>query len=204
MDFLSGNAMSVLRSLMEQFSMHTRFIMTCNYIEKVIDPIRSRCQMFQVTAPSMQDVAKHTIRILTEEKIQFKTEDVATIVKSSYPDIRKVINTCQLHSNNGVLELDTQSIIEQNYMMKIVEILKKERNKQTAFLDIRQILADSKVRTFEHLYRFMYDSIEDITKDATKQAELTMHIADGQFRDVSVVDKEINVMQMFINIINCL
>lgn len=203
-DYATINGQAALRAILEQFSRNTRFILTCNYIEKIIEPIRSRCQMFTITAPSMPEVAKHTFKILDQECITYKKEDVVTIVKSTYPDIRKVINTCQLNCINNNLELDTQSIVEQNYMMKIVAILKKEKNKQNAFIGVRQLLADSKVRTFEHLYRFMYDSVSEITNDSTKQAELTMHIADGQFKDVSVVDKEINVMAMFINIINSL
>jgi len=202
-DFITPNGQAALRNLMETFSKTTRFILTGNYIEKIIPPIQSRCQTFAVNPPSKNDVGTHVINILNQEGVTFGKQDLITIINANYPDIRKTINTCQLHTVGNKLVVDKQSIIEQNYMLKILEILKKSGNsKQKAFMDIRQILADSKIKQFEPLYRFLYDNVNEFAPDLKQQAGIILIIAEAQYQDVSVVDKEINVMAMFVNLIN--
>ena len=98
-DYMTPQAQAILRNLMETFSKHCRFILTCNYVEKIIDPIQSRCQTFQIIPPTKKDVAVQISKILTEERIQFELKELVPIVDSSYPDIRKIINTCQLNSS---------------------------------------------------------------------------------------------------------
>jgi len=202
-DFITPNGQAALRNLMETFSRTTRFILTCNYLEKIIQPIQSRCQTFGVEPPSKNDVGAHVINILKTEGVTFGKQDLVTIINANYPDIRKIINTCQLHTIGDKLVVDKQSIIEQNYMLKILEILKKAGNsKQKAFMDIRQILADSKVKQFEPLYRFLYDNISEFAPDIKKQAGVILTIAEAQYQDAVVVDKEIGVMAMFVNLVN--
>lgn len=201
-DFGSPNFQAALRNLMETYSRTTRFILTANYIEKIIDPIQSRCQTFEVLPPGKNEVGAHVVEILRKENVKFNKQDLITLINSAYPDIRKIINLCQLHNVNGQLIIDKQKIIEENYMLKILEVLKKLNNKTKAFTDIRQILADSKVRQFETLYKFLYDNVNDITSDLTKRAAIILVIAEAQYQDSFVVDKEINVMAMFINLIN--
>lgn len=200
-DFLSPSAQAALRNLMETFSMNTRFILTCNYVEKIIDPVKSRCQTFEVSPPSRKEVAKHAARILQKEGIKFTAEDVMTIVNANYPDIRAVINNCQLYSRNDELRVDTQTVIEQNYMMKILDRLKNHVSSQKTYLDIRQIIADSKVKQFEPIFKFLYDNMNQYVSDLMKQAHVILIIADAQYHHSFVVDKEINIMSMFIQII---
>ena len=97
---------AILRNLMETFSKHCRFILTCNYVEKVIDPIQSR-QTFQIIPPSKKEA--QISQILGKEGVTFQPTDLVPIIDSSYPDIRKVINTYQLNSSKGKLKLDTTS-----------------------------------------------------------------------------------------------
>lgn len=201
-DFLSTNAQAALRNLMETFSRTTRFILTANYVEKIIEPIQSRCQTFEVIPPNKVDIANHVANILKSENVSFNNEDLVSIINSNYPDIRKIINTCQLHNVKGKLQIDKQSIIEYNYMFKILEFLNSSSNKQNKFANIRQIIADSKVRQFEPLFRFIYDKVDKITSNITKQAAIISIIAESQFTDSMVVDKEINVMAMFVKIID--
>jgi len=110
-DYITPNAQAALRNLMETFSKHCRFILTCNYVERIIDPIQSRCQSFQIIPPSKKEVAVHLSNILQNENVKFEVDDVATIVNGTYPDIRKVINTSQRNVVNKSLKLDTGSII---------------------------------------------------------------------------------------------
>ena len=186
--------------LIETYSVTTRFILTCNYIERIIDPIQSRCQTFKVIPPSKKDVAIHVANILQKEQVEFQKEDLVTIINTAFPDIRKIINTCQLQTVNGILKLDHQDIIESNYMYKILEILKTESNKQQAFIQIRQVIADSGVRTFESLYRFLYDELDNFAQGHI--ASTIIIIADAQLSDVQVVDREINVAAMFVKLLN--
>ena len=89
-DYITPNA--PLRNLMETFSKHCRFILTCNFVERIIDPIQSRCQSFQVIPPNKNDVPKHLHNIFTEEDVTYNREDLGVLVNSGYPDIRRVIN----------------------------------------------------------------------------------------------------------------
>ena len=122
-DYMTPNAQAILRNLMETFSRHTRFILTCNYHEKIIEPILSRCQTFAVNPPSKKEVAVHVSDILTKEGVQFDIKDVADIITNFYPDIRRIINTCQLQSSKGTLKVDKQTILQADFKNKIVDIL---------------------------------------------------------------------------------
>ena len=198
-DYLTPNAQAALRNLMETFSASTRFILTCNFVEKVIDPIQSRCQTFAITPPSKKDVAKRLNDILTTEGIEFEMSDLAIIVNSGYPDIRRVLNAAQRQVINGKLVIDKQSTLEANYTEKVVQELMSNNDAKTKFTNVRQIIADSGVKSFEPLYRTLYDRVDDYGKG--KVGQTILNIADGQYKDAMVVDKEINVMAMMLNII---
>ncbi len=120
-DYISPNAQAALRNVMEIFSKHCRFILTCNYVERIIDPIQSRCQSFQIIPPSKSDVAKHLHSILIKENIMDSIEDIKVLVDTGYPDIRRVINSAQRNVVNGKLKLDTSSIITFISLKPIVE-----------------------------------------------------------------------------------
>jgi len=199
-DYLTPNAMAILRNLMETFSKTTRFILTCNYVEKVIDPIQSRCQTFAITPPTKKDVAVRVSEILKLEGVTFEPKDLVTIINSGYPDIRRIINSCQRQVVNNELKIDTQSIIESNYMDKVVEILSSKSDAKTTFASIRQLLADSQVRDFSALYKFLYDNLDSFATGHI--GSVILIISESQYKDSFVVDKEINVMAMFVQIIN--
>src|SRR5210317_405178 len=127
-DYLTPNAQAALRNLMETFSKSTRFILTCNYVEKVIDPIQSRCQTFAITPPSKSEVAKRLYDILNFESVDFRKEDLPILVNSGYPDIRRVLNAAQRQVIGGVLEIDKASTIQANYMDEVLTVLKSNDN----------------------------------------------------------------------------
>jgi DNA polymerase III delta prime subunit len=199
-DFMTVNGQAALRNLMETFSKTTRFILTCNYIEKIIDPIQSRCQVFAITPPSKKDVAIRVSEILKHESVSFKPEDLVAIVNSGYPDIRRILNACQRQVVNNELVMDKQSLVEANYMNKIIEILSSNDDKKTVFNNIRQLLADSQVKDYSSLYRFLYDNLESYATGHI--ASVILIIADAQYKDSFIVDKEIGVMSMFIQLLN--
>jgi replication factor C small subunit len=198
-DYLTPNAQAALRNLMETYSKTTRFILTCNYVEKIIDPIQSRCQTFAITPPNKTDVAKRLVTVLEQSGVEYDIKDVAAIINTSYPDIRRAINAAQASVVNGKLQLDKASAIQANYMTEILEVLKTAKDKKAAFTKIRQIIADSKVRDFTALYTFLYDNLDDFAHGHI--APCILIIAESQYKDASVVDKEINIMAMFVNIL---
>jgi DNA polymerase III delta prime subunit len=199
-DYMTPNAQAILRNLMETFSRHTRFILTCNYHEKIIEPILSRCQTFAVNPPSKKEVAVHVTNILTKEGIQFDIKDVADIISSFYPDIRRVMNTCQLQSSKGVLKVDKQTILQADFKNKIIDILASGEEKRNAYTQIRQIVGDNKVNDFSELYSALYERLDDYANGNT--ANVILELSQGQFRDALVIDKEICFMATIIAIIN--
>jgi replication factor C small subunit len=199
-DYLTPNAQAALRNLMETYSKTTRFILTCNYVEKIIDPIQSRCQTFAITPPNKKDVAQRLVTVLDEKQVAYDIKDIAAIINASYPDIRRAINAAQASVVNGNLQLDKASAIQANYMTEILEMLKNATNKKETFTKIRQCIADSKVRDFTPLYTFLYDNLDEFATGHI--APCILIIAESQFKDSSVVDKEINIMSMFVNLIN--
>ena len=197
-DYITPNAQAALRNLMETFSKHCRFILTCNYVERIIDPIQSRCQSFQVIPPSKSEVAKHLHNILVQENVIDTVEDIKILVDSSYPDIRRVINSAQRNVVNGKLKLDTSSIIQNDYKLKLLKILETQ-DKKTAFKDIRQLLLDNKITDFADLFRLLYDEVDGYGKGHV--AECILIIARYELSDSQVVDKEINAMAMIIELL---
>ena len=199
-DYVTQNAQAALRNLMETFSKNCRFILTCNYVEKIIDPIQSRCQTFLVVPPSRKEVAVHIAQILEKEGVAFSAEDLVAIINSGYPDIRRILNSCQRQVLDGKLNIDKQSMVEAGYMEKVLEILKTEKDKKKMFQTIRQVIADSKVRDFTPLYRFLYDNLDNFAVGHI--ASVILIIGEHQSLDTQVVDKEINVAAMFVKIVN--
>ena len=160
-DYMTPNAQAILRNLMETFSRHCRFILTCNYVEKVISPIRSRTQEFQIVPPTKKDVAVQISQILTKENIRFEPKDLVPVIDAGYPDIRKIINTCQLNSSKGVLKIDTNSVTDSDIKSKIIEILKSNDAKPNKWKTIRQAVADSRVQDFSEMYSYLYEKVDE-------------------------------------------
>jgi DNA polymerase III delta prime subunit len=197
---MTGNAQAILRNLMETFSQHCRFILTCNYVEKVIEPIQSRCQTFQIIPPTKKDVAVQISKILNSESIKFEPKDLVPIIDSAYPDIRKVINTCQLNSIKGELKIDTQNLLENDYKMKVLDILKSSDDKRNKYMKIRQTIINSKTTDFTELFTLLYDKVDEYAPDKT--SDIILLLADGVYKSSMSIDKEIQAAATMIQIIN--
>ena len=198
-DYMTPNAQAALRNVIETFSKTTRFILTCNYVDKIIDPIQSRCQIFNIVPPSKKEVASHLVKILDGENVKYEKDSLVTIINQSYPDIRRVINTTQRCVIGGVLKLDETTLVEHNYLSSIIDILKSSKNKKEKFDSIRQLLADNHVRDFNQMFRYLYDNVDTFANGFV--STIILIIAEAQYKDSFVVDHEINAMAMFIQII---
>jgi replication factor C small subunit len=194
-DYLTPVSQAALRNLMETFSKYTRFILTCNYVERIIDPIQSRCQTYKIIPPSKKEVAIHLRSILETEDIEFNLDDIAVIINASYPDIRQIINSAQRQIIDNELKLDTSSIIQNNYKLKLLELL----SSNNSFVQIRQLIADNSVGDYTELYRLLYDEVDNIAPNSVP--EVILQIAESQYQDQFSVDKEINFMALIINLL---
>ena len=199
-DYMTPNGQAALRNLMETFSKTTRFILTCNYVEKIIDPIQSRCQVFGITPPNKKEVAKRIVTILQEQDVKFEMEDLVTLINNGYPDIRRVLNSAQRQVINGELQIDKESLVQANYMTKLLDILQNTNDKKTCFQDIRQLVNDSKVKDFTALYKFLFDEIDNYAKGHI--ASVILILAEAQYQDAFAVDKELHIMATMVKLIN--
>ena len=186
-DYLNVNsAQPALRNLMETFSAHCRFILTCNYVEKIIDPIQSRCQTYKIVPPSKKEVAVHAKTILERENISFDLDDLALVVTAGYPDLRKVINELQRMSIDGKLNVDKDGMIHNEFKLQFLDAIRNGESIGT----IRKMVADSNFTEYTELYRLLYDEVESFGVE--KMPEIIADISKGSYQDVLVVDKEIN------------
>ena len=195
-DFLTIQAQASLRNIIETFSRTTRFIMTCNFVERIIDPLQSRCQVLKIVPPTKKDVAKHLHWICNEESISHDINDLVPLVNQYYPDLRKCINTIQLSTLDNKLQLDQSVLISSNYIDKIIVELKGKAD----FKTIRQIIADANVDDFDELFRALYEKSSEYLpgKEGTTAILINEHQYKANFR----IDKEINTMSLIQNLIN--
>jgi DNA polymerase III delta prime subunit len=199
-DYMTQNAQASLRNLMETFSKHCRFILTCNYVEKVIEPIQSRCQTFQIVPPTKKDVAVQVSKILNNEGVKFEVKDLVPIIDAGYPDIRKIINTCQLNSVKGELKVDTKNLLENDYKMKVLDILKSKDDKRNKYMNMRQTIIDSRVTDFTELFTLLYDKVDEYAPSNT--ANVIIALSQGQSNHFNSIDKEIPMAACLIEILN--
>ena len=195
-DYLNPNsAQPALRNLMETFSSHCRFILTCNYVEKIIDPLQSRCQTYKIIPPSKKEVALHSKTILENEAIDYELDDLALIVTAGYPDLRKVINDLQRQCVDGNLNVDKDGLLNNEFKLLFIESLKNRDD----IRNIRKMVANNNFTDFTELFRLMYDEVENFAGD--KVAEAIAEISTGLYQDVLVPDKEINFIATVSNTI---
>ena len=192
-DFLTIQAQASLRNIIETFSRTTRFIMTCNFVERIIDPLQSRCQVLKIVPPTKKDVAKHLNWILQQESIEHDINDLVPLVNQYYPDLRKCINTIQLSTQDNTLKLDHSILVSSNYIDKVITELSKG-NKVSSFNNIRQIIADANVDDFDELFRALYDRSSEYYKD--KEGTAVLAINEHQYKANFRIDKEINIMSL--------
>lgn len=185
-DFLTQPAQAALRNLIEEYSAYTRFILTCNYVERLIEPLQSRCELHMLKPPTKGAVAKHLcLNVLDVENITYDMKDVAQIINVFYPDVRSILKTLQQFSKNGKLVVD---VIDDDWTKQLVQILSK-RDKN-AWYQVRQLVADAQVDDFQTAYRYMFDHMSEFSYG--NDAQLSVILDDFIWRAGVVPDKEIN------------
>ena len=189
-DFITIQGQAALRNVIETYSMSTRFILTCNFIERIIDPLQSRCQVLKIVPPSKGEVAKHVVTVLEKENTEYDLDSIKIVVNQFYPDLRKILNTCQLSTHNGKLVLDKSVLIASNYIDKVITELTKPT--LTSWKTIKQIIADSNISEYDELFRELYNRVEEYSKG--NDGEIIILVSESQYQSNFRIDKEINIM----------
>ena len=197
-DFITIQGQAALRNVIETYSRTTRFILTCNFVERIIDPLQSRCQVLKIVPPSKNDIAKHVFNILKQEETEIELEDLKLVVNQFYPDVRKILNTLQMGANDGQIVVDKTILVSSNYKNQILNELCKPNQK--SFNNIRQIIADAGVSDFEDLFRFLYDNVEKYAPLSV--GEIVIYIEEYQYHSNFRIDKEINTMALISRILS--
>ncbi len=190
-DFLTIQGQAALRNVIETYSRTTRFILTCNFVERIIDPLQSRCQVLKIVPPSKQDIAYHLVNIFKQEEVDCAADDLKLVVNQFYPDLRKMLNTLQLSIQDNEVVLDKSILVSSNYM---AQVLKELKNAKPNWREIRQIIANANVSDFEELYRYLYDNASVYANGM--EGMVAIYINEYSYQSNFRIDKEINAMAL--------
>ena len=189
-DYITPQAQATLRNTIESCSKTTRFILTCNYLERIISPLQSRCQTFEIIPPSKVEVEEHILNLIVDENIECSQNNVIKIIATHYPEIRKIINTLQGSVVDNVVKIDDTSLKNTQLGGLIVDALIRKAK----LSEIRQIIADSGSREFDDLFKYIYDKSSTLFGD--KEGEAILIIAKYQYEYTFVLEKEICIAAM--------
>jgi len=195
-DYMTPNGQAALRGVMEMYAEQARFILTCNYPHKVIPALHSRCQGFHIERLDQNEFTARAAQILIEEGVQFDIDNLDTYVKSTYPDLRKCINTLQQHSVGGQLASTAEVDGTQDWKIAAIELIKGGNIRRARELITRQAGKDE----MEEVFRWMYDNLALWGKDDNQKDEAVLIIRKGLVNHGLVADPEINLSATLIEL----
>jgi replication factor C small subunit len=190
-DYLTPNAQAILRGVMETYSSTSRFILTCNYPNRIIPALHSRCQGFHVEKTDQTEFTARVATILVTENIDFDLDTLDTYVKTAYPDLRKCINLVQQNvTEDNVLASPTSGDSGgADYKIAMVELFKKGK-----IQDARKLLCGkARPEEMEDIYRWMYDNLELFGDSDEKKDSALLIIKQGLVDHTLIADAEINL-----------
>lgn len=197
-DFLTKEAQSALRFVIEEYSLNTRFILNCNYIQRIIEPLQSRCDDYELSALSKPEIARFVVNnILEKEGVTYEIKDLATIINAFYPDVRSIVKKLQRYTKDKVLQFKEENLLDE-YTYCILSILKNPN--KSSWAEIRQTLADAEVDDYQPFYRFLFEHAQEFAKD--KEPDIVITLDEYMWRSGVVPDKEINVAACIAQILN--
>jgi len=189
-DYISPNGQAALRGVMEMYASTARFILTCNYPNRVIPALHSRCQGFHIEKLDQTDFTTRVATVLVTEGVEVELDVLDSYVKATYPDLRKCLNLCQMNTVDGVLqspqEADNSTA---DYRLQMVDMIKSGKIREARQLLCSQVRADE----MEDLFRWMYDNLELWSPTAEGEDEAILVIRKGLVNHSMVSDPEINL-----------
>jgi replication factor C small subunit len=185
-DALTTDAQFSLRNTMERFSDRGRFILTANYIEKIIEPIRSRCQVMHFSSLPKKAVFQRAKYVLEAEGVSYEMEGVLQAVEDHYPDVRRVVNALQLGTSKGRFTYRAQ--------VQVMDQI-RARLREKDLLGIREIVVNQRP-DYTMMYRGLFDKLPELSGDRGKLSVMGVTIGEYLYRDAIVADREINFAAM--------
>jgi replication factor C small subunit len=197
-DYLTPNAQAVLRGVMETYSSTSRFILTCNYPNRIIPAIHSRCQGFHVDKTDQTEFTARVATILVSENVEFDLDTLDTYVKITYPDLRKCINAVQqnITEDNGLASPTAGNSESADYKIQMVELFKKGKIKEARTL----LCGRARPEEMEEIFRWMYDNIDLFGKDDETKDQAVLVIKQGLVDHTLIADAEINLSACLIKL----
>jgi len=196
-DYISPNGQAALRGVMETYHASARFILTCNYPNRVIPALHSRCQGFHIERVDVTEFTARVATVLVTEGVEFDLDTLDTYVKATYPDLRKCLNTCQMNSTAGRLDKphgDEGGVRE--WKLEVVDLFKHGK-----VLEARKLMCASvRPEEMEEVFRWMYDNLELWSSDPEKQDQAIVIIRNGIANIPLVADQEINLSATMIEL----
>ena len=195
-DYLSPNAQAALRGVMEEYHTTSRFILTCNYPNRIIPALHSRCQGFHIERIDQTEFTARVAQILIAEDVTPDLDVLDTYVKATYPDLRKCINMVQMNSVNGELVPPEKSDAgDSDYKLEMTELFKAGKISQARKL----VCSQARPEEIEDVYKWLYDNI-DLFGDEEKQESAILIIKQGLVDHTLVSDPEINLAATMIRL----
>jgi DNA polymerase III delta prime subunit len=195
-DYLSPNAQAALRGVMEEYHTTARFILTCNYPNRIIPALHSRCQGFHIERVDTDEFTARVATILMEEAVEFDLDTLDTFVKATYPDLRKCINTVQMNSLEGKLHTPEKGDTgEADYKIEMVELFKKGKISEARKL----VCGQARPEEMEEIYRWLYDNVAIFGEEALQEKAILI-IKQGLVDHTLVSDPEINLAATLIRL----
>jgi DNA polymerase III delta prime subunit len=195
-DYLSPNAQAALRGVMEEYHTTSRFILTCNYPNRIIPALHSRCQGFHIERVDITEFTARVATILVEENIEFDLDTLDTFVKATYPDLRKCINTVQMNSMDGKLHSpESGDTGEADYKIQMVELFKAGKISEARKL----VCSQARPEEMEEIYRWLYDNVAIFGNEYMQDKDI-LKIKQGLVDHTLVSDPEINLAATLINL----
>ena len=198
-DYISPNGQAALRGVMETYHASARFILTCNYPNRIIPALHSRCQGFHIERVDITEFTARVATVLVTENVQFDLDTLDTYVRATYPDLRKCLNACQMASASGTLVSAQQSDgAVRDWRIDVVDLFKSGQVRPA-----RKLLCESaRPEEMEDVFRWMYENLDLWHKDPHKQDQAIVIIRNGLVNHSFVADAEINLSATLIELSN--
>ena len=196
-DYLSPNAQAALRGVMEEYHTTSRFILTCNYPNRIIPALHSRCQGFHIERIDQNEFTARVAQILIDEGVTPDLDTLDTYVKATYPDLRKCINMVQMNAVDGALQKPQEGDTgEADYKLEMVELFKAGKINEARKL----VCSQARPEECEEIYRWLYDNLDIISKNEDAQDKAVLIIKQGLVDHSFVADPEINLASVMIKL----
>ena len=194
-DYLNANSTQpALRGFIEEFANNCRFILTCNFKNRIIEPIHSRCAVveFKIDNKDKQEIAatffKRAVSILKQEQIEFDPKVVVELVMKHFPDYRRILNELQRYSVSGKIDSGILVNMSEESFKGLIKLLKEKD-----FTEVRKWVSKNSDSDTTSLFRELYDSAAT-TIEPNSVPQLVLILADYQYKAAFVADHELNIM----------